>query len=957
MSELRLSKRNYCKRGIGVAVKSSGAGHWQVEAFFIASMVWLGCALAFNSWAGGTGLNVVVVANQNSSNSLELANYYCEARKVPPDNLLRIAWPGGNTSWSSSDFQNYLVAPLLNMLAARQLTNQIDYVVLSMDIPFQTVNANGTTINGTTSALFYGLKPVGGNWTGTPNSYYGSEAVFSQAKPSSAPGYSFLTVMITGDSLAHAKQLVDQGVASDGSFPIQPVVLAKSSDPARNIRYPFFDNAIFNVQLRGNASIMRTNCDSIAWGTNFMGFETGLANYTVPSSSFTPGAIADSLTSYGGLLFGGSGQTSLLAFLNAGASGSYGTVQEPLADPTKFPDPQVYFFQSRGFSLAESYYQSVNAPYLGLVVAEPLAAPCRQAGSGKWPGTNSHPVLSGTVQLPLSFSSPPQGDPLQQIDLFVDGKYFQTLTNVAPAAGNVLSVNLNGYPITYTVPANASLTNVASGLAAVINAPANTNITKVVAFTHGDRIELHSTSTNRLADPFYFTDNAATNGIPTSYRVTYLPNPFTPRFNLLGPDRHGLLTMHVESPPTVIPFLEASVDFATWLPILTSPVGGSLDLPVGTAQDFPQRFYRVGLVLNGPQPPLPPPSFTVLNPQGSPTLRIDGPVWPFTIESSTNSGSQWTSIFTNFPVGKVQITAGSAAGSASAATTFLNASSKIFPESSACAYGPCWVNGRPAVGDWVQFNLIKTNGNSVAVAVTNQTSGARAFDLIQQLYSLINLNASLQGSDGVFAETITTNLFTKASFNVRARGAGTDAAAVRMFLTGAGSSQLSPSSPVTLTANLSDVQPRNHLYVSAGTGRFLLNFPLDTTTLADGFHELSAVAYEGSSVRTQAKVTLPVTIQNSSLTATLTPLDFGGTAPLQGTYHIQVVANGGNISSISLFSTGGLWNSVSNQSSTTFSVDGPTLGAGLHGFYAIVQTSTGQQYRTDIQSVRLVSGQ
>jgi len=35
--------------------------------------------------------------------------------------------------------------------------------------------------------------------------------------------------MITGDSLAHAKQLVDQGVASDGSFPLQPVVLAKSS--------------------------------------------------------------------------------------------------------------------------------------------------------------------------------------------------------------------------------------------------------------------------------------------------------------------------------------------------------------------------------------------------------------------------------------------------------------------------------------------------------------------------------------------------------------------------------------------------------------------------------------------------------------------------------------------------------------------------------------------------------
>jgi hypothetical protein len=33
----------------------------------------------------------------------------------------------------------------------------VDYVVFSMDIPFQTIN--GSTVNSTTSALFYGLKP------------------------------------------------------------------------------------------------------------------------------------------------------------------------------------------------------------------------------------------------------------------------------------------------------------------------------------------------------------------------------------------------------------------------------------------------------------------------------------------------------------------------------------------------------------------------------------------------------------------------------------------------------------------------------------------------------------------------------------------------------------------------------------------------------------------------------
>lgn len=76
--------------------------------------------------------------------------------------------------------------------------------------------------------------------------------------------------------------------------------------------------------------------------------------------------------------------------------------------------------------------------------------------------------------------------------MFVDGKYFSTLTNLAPRAGNVLTVRVNGYPVSYAVPANATLSNVAAGLATVLNDPATTNITGVSAFVHGDRIELHS---------------------------------------------------------------------------------------------------------------------------------------------------------------------------------------------------------------------------------------------------------------------------------------------------------------------------------------------------------------------------------------------------------------------------------------------------------------------------------
>src|SRR5204862_2624764 len=118
----------------------------------------------------------------------------------------------------------------------------------------------------------------------------------------------------------------------------------------------------------------------------------------------------------------------------------------------------------------------------------------------------------------------------------------------------------------------------------------------------------------------------------------------------------------------------------------------------------------------------------------------------------------------------------------------------------------------------------------------------------------------------------------------------------------------------------------------------------------------TAVAYEGSHVRTQTRAVLPVTVQNTSLSATLTLLDLADTAPVQGTYHIQVTANGGTINTMSLYSTGGLLGSVTNQSNATFSFDGTTLGAGLHSFYALVDTTTGQKYRTQARSVRLLSG-
>lgn len=165
-----------------------------------------------------------------------------------------------------------------------------------------------------------------------------------------------------------------------------------------------------------------------------------------------------------------------------------------------------------------------------------------------------------------------------------------------------------------------------------------------------------------------------------------------------------------------------------------------------------------------------------------------------------------------------------------------------------------------------------------------------------------------------------------------------------------------PSSQRALTQNLSDLQPRNHLYVAAGASSLTTVFPLDTTVLPEGYHDLTAVAYEGSHVRTQTRLTVPVRIQNSSLEATMTLLDLPAVAPVEGTYHVEVIANTNDITRITLFSTGGALGVVTNQSTATFEVNGTNLWAGLHPFYASVETPAGLQYRTETRWVRLVNG-
>jgi hypothetical protein len=262
-------------------------------------------------------------------------------------------------------------------------------------------------------------------------------------------------------------------------------------------------------------------------------------------------------------------------------------------------------------------------------------------------------------------------------------------------------------------------------------------------------------------------------------------------------------------------------------------------------------------------------------------------------------------------------------------------------------------------GSFLNLTVTKTNGTSVTVGVTN-IAGTTA-DLVLELVNTVNTNASLMGDDGVFAEDFFSYDYwygrPGGDFNLRARSPGWPESQIEATLTASTDLAVVPAGLQKLDENVADLQPRNHLYLAAGVTNLSLTFPLNTTAHADGWHELTAVAYEGSHVRTQTRTTQSVRFTNSPLSATFHCLLGDTNTALEATLQFAVMANTNTIAKIELFSTGGLLATVSNLQTANFSIAATNLGIGLHPFSALVTRTGGQQYRTETKWIRIVGAE
>ena len=201
------------------------------------------------------------------------------------------------------------------------------------------------------------------------------------------------SMLLAADSAEAAMALIDRGVAADRSLgrrgaPPVEALLMSSRDAPRNARSALYPPA--GAIRAAGVNIRRASIDAIlpaaapasdAGATDAVGrvllAQVGLARLPpLEPLRFVRGALADHLTSYGGRLDDPRGQTSALAWIQAGATATHGTVSEPCNYLQKFPHPQVLLLHYlQGETAIEAYWKSVAWPAQSLFIGEPLAAP------------------------------------------------------------------------------------------------------------------------------------------------------------------------------------------------------------------------------------------------------------------------------------------------------------------------------------------------------------------------------------------------------------------------------------------------------------------------------------------------------------------------------------------------------------------------------------------------------
>jgi uncharacterized protein (TIGR03790 family) len=350
----------------GTPIVRSLAKTYTITASNIAGIGTYNLDLAVFSLSGLDASQLALIINDADPYSVIVGEYYRIKRNIPTTNIIHLSFTP-KTQLSRVEFST------IKTLIDQKININTQAIAIAWLEPSR------VECNSITSAISRGFMSIpcdaGGTYPtcgfGTSNPYYKTN--------STAPltDYGFRpSMLLAATSTAYAMAMIDKGINADKSDPTGNAHIMKTTDNIRSLRANIFPLGNLGTTLSPSVNVIKTISDSISSTTDTLFYFQGLQNVSnLTTNTFPPGAVADNLTSYGGMLTDSS-QMSILRFTEAGATGSFGTVSEPCAYSEKFPDPSIMITQyTSGLTLIESYWKSISQTFQGLFVGEPLSNP------------------------------------------------------------------------------------------------------------------------------------------------------------------------------------------------------------------------------------------------------------------------------------------------------------------------------------------------------------------------------------------------------------------------------------------------------------------------------------------------------------------------------------------------------------------------------------------------------
>ena len=358
-------------------------------------IVLAGIVLAMASLKPGPAhpANVLLVVNGVSALSRDIGEYYSRRRAVPPVNVCTITAPD-RESITRDEYNRLVAGPIGVCLRSRGLIEAVLYIVLTQGVPLRVKGAISTdgdnaSVDSELTLLYGRLHGINYPLNGVvPNPFF--RQLNADFRHPQFPIY--LVTRLAAYDLAGVKGMIDRSLAANnvGTF----VLDLRSGDdeggdawlrnaaillPADRVKMDETEAVLYGQKrVIGYAS----------WGSNdkhrkqrHLGFawlpgaiateyvSTNGRTFARPPDLWNIGSWSDK-SSY----FAHAPQTLTADFINDGATGASGHVDEPYLMYTPHPDYVLPAYYS-GRNLAESFYAGIPAlSWQNIVVGDPLCS-------------------------------------------------------------------------------------------------------------------------------------------------------------------------------------------------------------------------------------------------------------------------------------------------------------------------------------------------------------------------------------------------------------------------------------------------------------------------------------------------------------------------------------------------------------------------------------------------------